>query len=41
VDHAQGDLAAVRNQDLLEHATYWALIANSRSPNCTGWPFST
>ena len=39
-DDAQCDLAAVGDQDLLEHG-YFARIANSRSPYCTGWPFST
>ena len=46
-DDAHGDLAAVRDQDFLEHGIcgsrprYFVLIANSRSPYCTGWPFST
>jgi hypothetical protein len=40
VDDAQRNLAAVGDQDLLEHG-YLARIANSRSPYCTAWPFST
>ena len=43
-DDAKRDLAAVGDQDFLEHGslcTGYALIANSRSPYCTGWPFST
>ena len=39
-DDAQRDLAAVRDQDFLEHLLRLR-IANSRSPYCTGWPFST
>ena len=39
-DDAQRDFAAVRDQDLLEHLLRF-VIANSRSPYCTGWPFST
>ena len=38
-DDAQRDLAAVRDQDLLEH--HVTLMANRRSPYWTGWPFST
>src|SRR5215831_4233178 len=38
-DDAERDLAAVRDQDLLEH--YRTLIAKRRSPYWTGWPFST
>ena len=42
-DDAQRDLAAVGDQDLLEHrlVTTSSRMAKSRSPYCTGWPFST
>ena len=40
-DDPQGDLAAVGDEDFLEHAGYAVLIANSRSPYWTGLPFST
>ena len=40
-DDAHRDFAAVRDQDFLEHVSYLVRIANSRSPYCTGWPFST
>jgi hypothetical protein len=38
-DDAQGDLAAVGDQDFLEHQAF--RMANRRSLNWTGWPFST
>ena len=44
---AQRDFAAIGDQDLLEHvvlvvsAPQTVLMANSRSPYCTGLPFST
>jgi hypothetical protein len=38
-DHAQRDLPAIGDQDLLEHQV--GLMANSRSPYCTACPFST
>ena len=41
VDDPQRHFAAIRDQDLLEHASKRVLIANSRSPYCTGCPFST
>ena len=44
-DDAQRDLAAVGDQDLLEHQAAVSgqagFMANSRSPYCTGCPFST
>ena len=48
-DDAQRDLAAVRDQDLIENIGHQGFAAhfsstftaNSRSPNCTGLPFST
>jgi pyruvate carboxylase len=39
MDDAQRDFAAIRDQNLLEH--HAGLMANSRSPYCTAWPFST
>src|SRR5262249_58661870 len=39
VDDAQSDFTAIGDEDFLEH--YVVLIANSRSPYCTGCPFST
>ena len=39
INDAHRDLAAVRDEDLLEH--HRVRIAKSRSPYCTGWPFST
>src|SRR5262249_25492585 len=49
VDDAKRHFTAIRDQDLLEHScagateepAYRVLIANSRSPYCTGCPFST
>ena len=45
VDDAEGDFAAVRDQDLLEHRSVAlrqaGFTANSRSPYCTACPFST
>ena len=40
-DDAQRDLAAVGDQNLVEHQRPATFTANSRSPNCTGRPFST
>src|SRR5204863_7087082 len=40
-DHAQRDLAAVRDQNALEHDDYPTLILKSGSPYSTAWPFST
>ena len=38
---AQRDLAAVGDDDLLEHARRLSSMTNSGWPNSTGWPFST
>ena len=40
-DDPHRHFAAVRDQNFLEHVSYLVRIANSRSPYCTGCPFST